>query len=112
MSKCRVQREAEAVDNLRLASQNFLSSSNLTYTGISVTALKAGGYLPGNFDPAGSNSFGGDYTVSANSQDNAKVNIALANVPQHAGLELTGIFNARADGTNYDAASKTWTATF
>ena len=112
MNKCRIQREAEAVDNLRLASQNFLSGSNLTYTGISVAALKTGGFLPGSFDPGKSNSFGGDYAVSANRLDNAKVDIVLANIPENAGLELSGIFNAKADGTNYDAASKTWMATF
>ncbi len=112
MSKCRIQREAQAVDSLRVASQNFITGANLTYTGISVSVLKTGGFLPGSFDATKSNSFGGDYTVSVNKLDNAKVDIALANVPQNAGLELSGIFNAKADGTNYDAASKIWLATF
>jgi len=112
INKCRIQREAQAVDNLRVASQNFLSGPNLTYTGISVDALMTAGLLPNNFDAAKSNSFGGDYTVGANTADNTKVDIALANVPAAAGADLLTVFKAKSDGATYDATSKLWKATF
>jgi hypothetical protein len=112
MNKCRVQREVQAVDNLRLASQNYLTGPNLTYTGISISALKTAGLLPNNFDPEGANSFAGDYTVSVNELDNTKVEIALANVPSAAATDLTNAFRAKAQGTTYDTASKLWTGTF
>ncbi len=112
MSRCRVQRETDAVESLRLASQNYLTPPNLTYTGISVTALKTAGLLPNNFDPTGANGFGGDYTVSVNTADNTKVDIALANVPVNAGADLSNAFKAKSEATVYDAASKSWKATF
>jgi prepilin-type N-terminal cleavage/methylation domain-containing protein len=112
MGRCRVQRETEAVDSLRLASQNYLTPPNLTYSGVSIPALKTAGLLPNNFDPAGSNGFGGDYTVAVNSADNTKVDIALANVPSSAATDLSHAFQAKADATAYDAASRLWTATF
>jgi prepilin-type N-terminal cleavage/methylation domain-containing protein len=112
MAKCRVQRETEAVDNLRIASQNYLTPPNLTYTGISVAALKTAGLLPNSFDPAGANGFGGDYSVEVNSTDNTKVDIALADVPTDAATSLSSAFNAKADSTTYDNTSKLWTATF
>ena len=112
MGRCRVQRETEAVDSLRLASQNYLTPPNLTYTGISITALKTAGLLPNSFNPAGSNGFAGDYTVAVNATDNTKVDIALANVPSQAATDLSNIFKAKADTTTYDAATKLWRATF
>ena len=112
MAKCRVQRESEAVENLRLASQNYLSGQNLTYTGVSVAVLKTAGLLPANFDPVKSNSYGGDYTVSANAGDVTKVDIALANIPEAGGMELSGMFKAKASATAYDKTNKLWTVTF
>jgi prepilin-type N-terminal cleavage/methylation domain len=112
MGRCRVQRETEAVDNLRLASQNYLTPPNLTYTGINVAALKTAGLLPNSFNPTGSNGFAGDYTVAANAADNTKVDIALANVPSQAATDLSNVFKAKADTTTYDAATKLWKATF
>jgi len=112
MGRCRVQRETQAVDNLRLASQNYLAPPNLTYSGVSIAALKSAGLLPNNFDPEGSNSFSGDYAVAANTEDSTKVDISLANVPSQAATDLTNAFKAKADATAYDATSKQWTGTF
>ena len=112
MNKCRLQREAQAVESLRLASQNYLSGKNLTYAGVSVAALKNAGLLPNNFDPAQANSFGGDYTVAANEQDNTKVDITLASVPASAGTELNDVFKSRADAISYDQTGRVWKATF
>jgi hypothetical protein len=112
MAKSRVHREMMAVDTLRVASQNYLSSRNLTYSGISVTVLKTAGLLPGNFDPLKANAYGGDYSVNVNADDNTKVDIALANVPEGAGTELSSTFKSIAEVTAYDRSSKLWTATF
>jgi prepilin-type N-terminal cleavage/methylation domain-containing protein len=112
MERCRVARETDAVDNLRLASQNYLTPPNLTYSGISVAALKTAGLLPNSFSATASNGFGGDYTVAVSASDSTKVEIALANIPSTAATDLTNAFKAKADTTEYDAASKLWKATF
>ena len=112
MARCRIQRETDAVDSLRVASQNYLTPPNLTYAGISITALKTAGLLPNSFNAAASNAFGGDYTVAANTVDSTKVDIALASVPANAATDLTNAFKAKADSTTYDAASKLWKGTF
>lgn len=112
MNRCRVARETEAVDSLRLASQNYLTPPNLTYSGINITALKTAGLLPNSFDATGSNGFGGDYTVAVNVADSTKVEIALANIPAAAAADLTNAFKAKADTTTYDATSKLWKAVF
>jgi hypothetical protein len=112
MNKCRVQREVQAVDSLRLAAQNYLTGQNLTYAGVSVASLKSGGYLPNNFDPASSNSFGGDYTVEPNASDDTKIDIALANIPDFAATALSDTLRSKAEATVYDNGSKVWKATF
>jgi type II secretory pathway pseudopilin PulG len=111
MNRCRVQREAEAVENLRLASQNYLSGQQLTYAGITVDALKTAGLLPITFDPIKANSFGGDYVVSANA-DTTRVDIALASVPEAQGAEISAIFKGKAEAVAYDKTTKVWRATF
>jgi prepilin-type N-terminal cleavage/methylation domain-containing protein len=112
MGKCRVTRETQAIDSLRVASQNYLTPPNLTYADISIGDLKTAGLLPNSFDPSGSNGFGGDYSVAANAADNTKVDISLANIPSTAATDLTSAFQAKADATSYDASTKQWTATF
>ena len=112
MGRVRVQRETEAVDNLRLASQNYLTPPNLTYTGISIAALKTAGLLPNSFSSTASNGFGGDYSVAVNAADSTKVDIALASVPAGAATDLTNAFKAKADSTVYDASTKLWKVTF
>jgi prepilin-type N-terminal cleavage/methylation domain-containing protein len=112
MTRCRVQREVQAVDNLRLAAQNYLTGANLTFSGVSVDALKTAGLLPNGFDPSGSNSFGGDYTVSPNADDNTKLEIILANIPEAAAADISAAFQAKADSTSYDDATKEWKAVF
>lgn len=112
MGRCRVTRETEAVDSLRIASQNYLTPPNLTYAKISIEDLKTAGLLPRNFEPKGSNGFGGDYTVAANTADNTKVDISLANIPSAAATDLSNAFKAKADATSYDEATKQWTVTF
>lgn len=112
LAKTRIHRETAAVDGLRIAAQNYLTSRNLTYNGVSIAALKSNGLLPSNFDPARANSFGGDYVVAANADDNTKVDISVLNVPLEAGTGLTNNFKSRADTLAYDGSAKEWKATF
>ena len=112
MVKSRVHRETVAVDGIRTAAQNYLSSRNLTYSGISIAALKTGGYLPANFDPVKANSFGGDYEIIENANDNTKVDISVMNVPESAGTDLSANFKSKAELLAYDKSSKIWKATF
>lgn len=112
MTKTRLNREVRTVDSLRLAAQNYLSGKNLTYTGISVEVLKAAGLLPATFDPVKSNAFGGDYAVTVNEDDSTKVDIALANIPENVGEDMSDVFKGKAESTSYDRAGKSWKATF
>ena len=112
MVKSRIHRETVAVDNMRIAAQNYLSSKNLTYSGISIGALKTAGLLPANFDPSSANAFGGDYVVAENPADSARVDISLFNVPENAAGELNDNFKNKTELLAYDKASKEWKATF
>jgi prepilin-type N-terminal cleavage/methylation domain-containing protein len=112
MDKCRLQREIEAVRNLQVAGQNYLSMKNLNYAGVSIEALKTEGLLPASFDPVKANSFGGDYAVGANSDDNTRIDIALTNVPERAGSELAEGFRSSSESVTYDKDGKIWTVTF
>jgi len=112
MAKSRVHREMVAVDAIHIAAQNYLSSQNLTYTGISVAALKTAGLLPANFNPVKSNAYGGDYDVSVNAGDNTRVDISLANVPEAAGEDLSATFKNKTESSTYDKSGKVWKATF
>lgn len=112
MKNARVQREANTVDSLRLAAQNYLSSSYLTYKGISIDLLKEKGFITTAFDAEKSNSFGGDYFVSVNDGDDTKVDIALVAIPEDAALALEGIFKGKAEDISYDKTDKVWVATF
>jgi prepilin-type N-terminal cleavage/methylation domain-containing protein len=111
-AQARLQREAQSVDNLRLAAQNYLSVMSLTYEGISIEAMKSSGYLPATFDPTGANSYGGDYRVNANTADRTRVDIALSSVPDNAAAGLSRLFRGKAETLSYDAGAKTWLATF
>ncbi len=112
MIKSRVHRETVAVDSIRVAAQNYLTSKNLTYTGISIAALKTDGLLPASFEPVKANSFGGDYVVTENPADSTRVDISVLNVPETAGTELSNNFRNKAELLAYDKSSKVWKATF
>lgn len=111
VAKTRIGREIQAIDNLRLAAQNYLSVGSMTYSGVSVDGLKTAGYLPATFVAAGSNSFGGGYAVAAN-EDPTRVDIVLSNVPDDAGTTLSESFRGKAMAAAYDAGSKSLTVTF
>ena len=105
----KVHSAAESVKALRVAAESYIAAGNMTYTGISIDGLKTSGYLPGTFSAAGSNPWGGNYAVAANS-DTGKVDISLTSVTSTSATRLSTLFANSAAATSY--ASETWTATF
>ena len=105
----RVHAAAESVKTLRTAAESYIASGNMTYTGISVSGLQTAGYLPASFVAAGSNPWGGDYSIAANSDPNM-VDISLTGVSSTGGSRLSALFTNSAAATTY--ASDTWTVTF
>lgn len=105
----KVQSAAESVKALRTAAESYLTAGTMVYTGIAIDGLKTSGYLPGSFSAAGSNPWGGDYAIAANS-DPSKVDISLTAVSGSASTRLSALFANSAGATDY--SSETWTATF
>jgi len=105
----KVHSAAESVKTLRAAAESYIASGNMTYAGIGIDGLKTAGYLSGSFSATGSNPWGGDFVVTANS-DPSKVDISLTAVSTVASTRLSTLFANSASGTNY--ASGTWTVTF
>lgn len=105
----RVHAAAESVKTLRTAAESYIASGNMTYTGITILGLQTAGYLPSSFSATGSNPWGGDYAIVANSDPN-KVDISLTAVSTTASTRLSALFANSASATNY--AANTWTVTF
>lgn len=105
----KVHSAAESVKSLRTAAESYIAAGNMTYTGISIDGLKTAGFLPGSFSATGSNPWGGNYTVAANSDSN-QVDISLTSVSAAAAARLSALFVNSAAASSY--ASETWTVTF
>ena len=100
---------AESVKTLRNAAESYIAAGHMTYTDISIDVLKTDGFLPANFSATGSNPWGGDFAVAANTDPN-KVDISLTSVSDTAAVRLSSLFANSATQTSY--SSGTWTATF
>ena len=105
----KVHSAAESVKALRTAAESYIVAGSMTYTGITVDGLKASGFLPGSFTATGTNPWGGNYAIVANS-DTSKVDISLTSVTVVAAARLSALFANSASSTDY--ASGTWTVTF
>ena len=105
----RVHAAAESVKSLRTAAESYIAAGNMTYTGIAIDGLQTAGYLPAGFSATGSNPWGGNYSIAADSDPN-KVDISLTGVSTTASARLSSLFTNSASATNY--ASNTWTVTF
>jgi len=111
-TKMKIQHETDTVNTLVVASRNYLSASQTTYTGVGIAGLQTSNYLPGTFNATTGNSWGGAYTVAANGTDATKLDVSVVGIPDAttAGL-LTNNFSSMATCV-YTVASKTWTGTF
>ena len=105
----KVHSAAESVKSLRTAAESYIAAGSMTYSGITVDGLKTSGFLPGSFNAASSNSWGGNYEIAANSDAN-KVDISLTSVSAAAAARLSALFANSAAATSY--SSNKWTATF
>lgn len=105
----KVHSAAESAKALRTAAESYIAAGSMTYTGITVDGLIASGYLPGSFTAIGTNPWGGNYAIAANSDPN-KVDISLTVVSASAAARLSALFANSATATSY--SSETWTATF
>jgi len=105
----KVHSAAESVKALRTAAESYIAAGSMTYTGITVDGLKTSGYLPGSFTATGSNPWGGNYAIAANSNPN-KVDISLTAVSASASTRLSALFANSAAATSY--SSETWIVTF
>lgn len=105
----RVHAAAESVKTLRTAAESYIAAGSMTYTGITIAGLQTAGYLPANFSATGSNPWGGNYAIAANT-DPSRVDISLTGVSATSSTKLSALFANSAQATNY--ASNTWTATF
>jgi prepilin-type N-terminal cleavage/methylation domain-containing protein len=105
----KVHSAAESIKSLRAAAESYIAAGAMTYTGITIDGLKTANFLPDRFTAAGSNPWGGDYALAANSDAN-KVDISLSAVSAQAAARLSALFANSAQSTSY--SSDTWTATF
>ena len=92
----RVNAAERSVEALKGAAINWLSNGRYSYAGISFSELRTENLLPPNFAEAGSNSWGGDYTIQASGSGNNQVTITLTNVPTGGGNALARKFGPRA----------------
>lgn len=107
----KVNSAAQSVRTLRVAAENYIAAGNMTYTGITIAGLQTSGYLPANFSATGSNPWGGNYVIAANS-DSSKVDISLTSVGSAQAARLSALFANSASATAYTSTSSTWTVTF
>lgn len=105
----KVHTACESVKALRTAAESYIAAGSMTYAGITIDGLKTSGYLPANFSATGTNPWGGNYAIAANSDPN-KVDISLTAVSSLASTRLSVLFANSAAATSY--SSETWTATF
>ena len=105
----RVHAAAESVKTLRTAAESYIAAGNMTYVGITIAGLQTAAYLPATFTATGSNPWGGDYSIAADTDPN-KVDISLTSVSETAASRLSALFANSASATNY--SSDTWTAIF
>ena len=106
-----IQSAAKSVNTLRIAAENYIAAGNLTYAGIDIAALQASDFLPAGFRATGSNSFGGDYAVAANTTPTL-VDVSLTSVDATSAGRLDALFANSANSISYDGGTETWTVTF
>jgi len=107
--KANISRAKGDIEGLHAAALGYVSAGRTTFTAVSVATLVSEGHLPANFSGTASNPWGGDYTVTANT-DATKVDIAATTVPANAGADLVRTFNTKSEGAVY--ATTTFTVTF
>lgn len=97
----RVNSAERSVETFKGAAINWLSNGRYSYAGVSFNELRAENLVPPNFVEAGSNPWGGNYTIEASGAGNNQFTITLTNVPDGGGNALARKFSARARSASY-----------
>lgn len=98
---------------LQTASVNYYNGNGGSYTGLSLSTLASGNYLPANFTSGtNQNPWNGNITVAPDSNANW-FDITFTNVPSTASTALTNaVSKLTQTAPTYTATSQTWTAAF
>ena len=111
-TKAKVQHETDTVNTLVTAARNYLTASQTTYTGVSITVLGTANYLPTSFTSTTTDSWGGVYGVAVDATS-TQVDITVASVPNAATATLlSNNFANTAVSTSYNATTLVWTGVF
>lgn len=102
---------AQTINSLHESANQYIAIGNNNFTGISVAVLQTNNLLPSGFSGTGSNPWGGNYTIAANSSDSSMIDIQLTSVATAAGARLITMFTNSAASTP-TFATGTFTVTF
>ncbi|HRR95397.1 MAG TPA: type II secretion system protein [Candidatus Ratteibacteria bacterium] len=100
---------AQQIQLIYSACQSWLGNGRTAYTGISLNALQAAGYLPATLN----NPYGGTYTVAVNATDATQVDVSPTKIPDQATHdEIASALSSITKSAAYTASSKTSKFTF
>ncbi|MDE2222422.1 MAG: prepilin-type N-terminal cleavage/methylation domain-containing protein [Candidatus Omnitrophica bacterium] len=110
----RVTSALASVKSLQTAAVSFYNNNGGSYSGLSLSTLASGGYLPANFTSGtNQNPWKGNITVAPDSSNANYFDITFTNVPSSAATSLTAAVTKIAQSAPaYTASSQTWTAAF
>ena len=106
----RVNSAERSVETLKGSAINWLSNGRYSYAGISFDGLRTDNLLPPSFVEAGSNPWGGNFTIQASGSGNNQFTITLTNIPDGGGNALARKFSPRARSASY--SNGTFSVTF
>jgi len=104
----RIQAIVQDVGTLRHAADRWIERGRLDYAGITVTALKNEGLLPGGW--AATNPYGGPYAVAPSAGDATHLTVTVAGLAPSVGTTLVSAYTGRVQSVSF--ASGTLTVTF
>jgi prepilin-type N-terminal cleavage/methylation domain-containing protein len=108
----RIAAALNSIKAIQTAAMNYFNNNGGSCTGISVTTLVSGKYLPGTFTGTNANPWGGNYTVAVNASDATKFDLSMTSIPQADATLLNNDLANSAQAVSYVASSSTWTGTF
>jgi prepilin-type N-terminal cleavage/methylation domain-containing protein len=108
----RVAAALNSIKAIQTAAMSYFNNNGGSCTGISVTTLVSGNYLPGSFTGTNANPWGGNYIVAVNANNATQFNLSMTNISQTNATTLNSALQNSAQAVNYVATSSTWTGTF
>jgi prepilin-type N-terminal cleavage/methylation domain-containing protein len=108
----RVAAALNSIKAIQTAAMSYFNNNGGSCTGVSVTTLVSGNYLPGTFTGTNANPWGGNYTIAVNANNSTQFNLSMTNISQTVATTLNNALQNSAQAVNYVATSSTWTGTF